>query len=282
MQVVRALVDATNINTKDNNNQTALTWACKQGHTAIVGLLLEHDAKPSELDLIAASHHFPILELLLFPENSDRVDPVEYLTQRVVVHAAIGYTDMLEVLLAAGANSNSSTLQHTALTQAIEEKHIDGVRLLLNAKADPNLYVARGKAPLVQLICSKLRPDLYYRWELIDLLLTSKADPNLVNPGDKGKTPLHYACEKHYEHSVTGPHMVKLLITAGAHIDVEDSNGHTALNYADTYDEIKAEEYPNMRKEVRKTVYDQLVADGFCWTGLPKIICRRIVVAYLA
>jgi ankyrin repeat protein len=105
----------------------------------------------------------------------------------------------------------------TVLTEAVEYKNLDAVRLLLEAGANPNVRVEDHDTPLLRAVGQKEEP-------IVSLLLEHGADPNLVN--DQGKTPLmkdaHYGL----------PSVAQVLLEAGAEEEIRSDAGATALDLA--------------------------------------------------
>jgi ankyrin repeat protein len=105
----------------------------------------------------------------------------------------------------------------TVLTEAVEYKNLDAVRLLLEAGANPNARVEDHDTPLLRAVGQKEEP-------IVSLLLEHGADPNLVN--DQGKTPLMKAA--HYGL----PSVAQVLLEAGAEEEIRSDAGATALDLA--------------------------------------------------
>ncbi|MBI4964781.1 MAG: ankyrin repeat domain-containing protein [Desulfomonile tiedjei] len=114
-----------------------------------------------------------------------------------------------------------------ALHEAVEWE--EGMRLLLEAEADPNAGNGFGKTPLMT-AAHMNRPDT------VRLLLSQGADPNRKTvemkswTGDSpirrtARTPLMYAAEN------AGTEVMKLLLDAGASSDERDSNGDGIGHY---------------------------------------------------
>ena len=113
-----------------------------------------------------------------------------------------------------GDNENKNPLHWAA-----EKGHLECVKLLLEAKADPNKGDKWDNSPLHMAANNGSA-------ECIRLLLEAKADPN---KGDnENRTPLHGAAEKGQAKCV------KLLLEAKADPNKGDNKGHTAAYLAAT------------------------------------------------
>jgi ankyrin repeat protein len=67
----------------------------------------------------------------------------------LILAAASGHTEVVDVLLSHGANPNAATETGSALMSAIEAQDEASVRLLLAAGADPNLQPSENlQSPL--------------------------------------------------------------------------------------------------------------------------------------
>ncbi len=158
-----------------------------------------------------------------------------------------GQTEVVSLLLKAGANPNmvdKSQLRdcelaynfdipkggNTALMNAVTKGHVKVVTLLLEAGADPNIKTLDGTPPLMNAAQFKSRNDV----EIVSILLSCKADPNIKR--DKRNivtfrpqadwTVLMYATD------IGHTEVVKLLLEAGAHPNIQDDDSLAALKIA--------------------------------------------------
>ncbi|MBI4699077.1 MAG: ankyrin repeat domain-containing protein [Nitrospirae bacterium] len=127
-----------------------------------------------------------------------------------------GYTEIVKLLLAAGAEVNAVRKDNgaTPLLFATQQGHAEVVKLLLEANAGVNDASKDGRTPL--LIASQKGHE-----EVVKLLLAAKADVNVMDK-DTGRTPLFMASQDGH----TG--VVKLLLDKGA-----DVNAKAVLNGVD-------------------------------------------------
>ncbi|XP_077867367.1 uncharacterized protein LOC102807626 [Saccoglossus kowalevskii] len=145
--------------------------------------------------------------------------PANSWDQDTPLHGAAqeGYTSMVELLLAKGANVNAANNdQNTPLHIAVLSGHTSTVEKLLHTGANVNavnkytyktpLHYAAGKDDN----------------KSIEALLSKGAKVEVVDKDNK--TPLHYAVEKGDNKSV------KALLSAGAKVEVVDKRGENALN----------------------------------------------------
>jgi hypothetical protein len=104
----------------------------------------------------------------------------------------------------------------TALMAAALRDDEEMVRLLVEARADPNVRNSRGETAL--LLAAGRVPGIVRR------LLAARADPNARD--HEGQTPLIAAASSH-------PESVRLLLAAGADVAGEDNYGVVALTVAE-------------------------------------------------
>ena len=112
----------------------------------------------------------------------------------------------IDALLAGGARCTAPD----ALQYAIQAGHADGVRLCIEAGADPNgRYITANKphSPLSVATCTKTPV-----YEVVEALLDAGADPNHLD--NRRCTPLRYAASNHPDTRIA-----ELLIARGARLD---------------------------------------------------------------
>jgi len=138
-----------------------------------------------------------------------------------LIHAAReGQADVVQSLLAKGAQVNARTDDGTALTEAAKEGFTEVVKLLLAAGADVKA-VNRNNEQALLLAARQYNyrtPAVPPSADIVQLLLAHGADPNATNR--YGETALMFA---------NTPAKVKLLVAAGAQPETKDEQGRTAL-----------------------------------------------------
>ncbi len=170
----------------------------------------------------------------------------------LTIAATKGYTDILQLLVAAGADINMQSggeAEGTALQGATEAKKNEAVKILLKAGANPNIpSTTKGNTPLH--VASEVNNS-----EAVPLLLNAQAKINAQNK--KGYTALMWAAYKGNNDILT------MLIDAHAHLDMQDSEGNTALIWA-AYNNQKeavqilldADANPTLQSKVHGTALD--------------------------
>ncbi|KAK5988372.1 Ankyrin-R-like protein [Cladobotryum mycophilum] len=179
-------------NLRDSCKRTPLWWASRNGHDAVVRLLLDSGAKAEAMD-------------------------TEYGTTSLCWAARNGNETIVQLLLDSGANVNSSDEGGTPLLLAVRNGHEAVVNLLLknNASAKVTDRVDR-RTPL-----SWAAGD--GKQAIVQLLLDNGTDID-VNAKDKGnRTVLSWAASSGNEA------VIQLLLTKGAKIDEDDLPGKTKL-----------------------------------------------------
>ncbi len=176
----------------------------------------------------------------------------EYNQSALMVASKRGFVDIVDVLLANGADPNLlDSNKDTALHYASQFVQPGAVRRLLAAGVKTNLQDRWRQTPLIMSASSQTLPILR--------LLLPHSDPNIHTP--HGGTPLHYASgfaqlamiKELIAHGAdvnstdhqwretplmtacgvcTHPFIITPLVEAGADVNLADANGKTALHHA--------------------------------------------------
>jgi ankyrin repeat protein len=203
---------------------TSLMRACRNGHLAVVGVLLDAGARPlrgddrtTALGLAAMHGHHATVALLLARcglGSCSRTDGFQELC-----HAAeYGYVACMAHLLDAGAplhrrdDARGTTPLHLAAVNgraaAVAELVRRGVALeVRNHAGDTSLLVAVR----------------FGGQDVVPVLLAGGADPNAVTHNDAALTVLHHATVNSSIEAVVA------LVEAGGRLDARDASGRTPL-----------------------------------------------------
>jgi ankyrin repeat protein len=182
-------------NVKDTYRQTPLSWAVRNGHEAVVKLLLEKDA---ELESKDAFGQTPLWWALL---NRHKV--------------------VVGLLLEKGANAEfKSSNGQTPLWWALLNRHEAMLKLLLEKGAKLESKSSNGQTPLLWAVYNKHEA-------VVKLLLEKGAE--LESKDNNSRTPLSYAAALGHEV------VVKLLLEKGAELDTKDDYSQTPLLWATEY-----------------------------------------------
>ena len=207
-----ALLDMNaNIESKDIEHRTPLSWASENGHEAVVKLLLDknadiesknkHDQTP--LSWAVENGHGAVVKLLLDKnadvESKDRFDmtPLSWAAKN-------GHEAVVKLLLDKNADVDSrDDIYQTPLIQAATEGHEAVVKLLLDKNADVESKhdIPRQAPPLI-------RAAERGHEAVVKLLLDKNAD--VESKDVYGLTPLFWAAEEGHEA------VVKLLLDKNA------------------------------------------------------------------
>ncbi|KAG7418682.1 Ankyrin repeat domain-containing protein 50 [Fusarium oxysporum f. sp. raphani] len=213
----QTLLRANNPDLQDENMRTALFYAARNGHSAVVKLLLESGAKSNSRDykwrtplsLTASYGQKGTMELLLAAgAEADRRD---LLLQTPLFYASqSGHEDIVRLLLGQDVNVNSAqALGQTPLSIAAENGHANIVQLLLNNGANANsediqrqtplsLAAKEGHSTIVQLLlenganANSLDGICHIPLSLVANILDMKVRQRLdkPNPSPSSKTPV--------------------------------------------------------------------------------------------
>lgn len=133
-----------------------------------------------------------------------------------------GSLEVVQALLAAKADVNATMSEkkngETALTFAVQKGDVEVVRALLAANADVNHVSSNGNSPLY--VAARTA-----NLNMVKVLLTAKPKLNLQPEG--GNTELMYAISNGRD-----PEVARLLMEAGADVNLSTDSGITALMLA--------------------------------------------------
>ncbi|KAH6771572.1 ankyrin repeat family protein [Perilla frutescens var. frutescens] len=171
------------VNTPDEDGETPLAHASRQGHTALSKYLVDHGADPSipsGLGATALHHSAGIgdIELLKFLLSKDvNVESQSDAGTPLIWAAGHGQQDSVKVLLEHNANPDAKTEDDiTPLLSAVAAGSLPCLELLIKAGATVN-FTAGGATPL------HIAADIGSP-EIINCLLQAGADPNAIDEDD--------------------------------------------------------------------------------------------------
>ena len=184
------------INARDEDGRTALSYAVSGENVTLVSQLLESGADVGLVDVrgrpplsyLADGESCLSMCNLLKSAGAD-VDHQDSDGNTVMLHhAALSNTRPLRALLEIGADPHKmNQWGETCLQLAARDCIIDMMQLLIDAGADVEASFLSSTPPLLQACNAYLRRSAGLR-----LLLENRADPNRLD--GKGRTPLHLVC----------------------------------------------------------------------------------------
>ncbi|KIH91045.1 ankyrin repeat-containing protein [Sporothrix brasiliensis 5110] len=221
------------INKCDAHGNTALHHAAKEGHTAIVWLLLDKGADiyvrnrfdDTAFRDAADNGHTETVKLLL--DNGADIN-VRSIHGYTALHVAAIRDDseIVQLLLKEGADVNARDSDRwTPLHRAAEGRSNKIFRLLLDNGADIHVRSKDGETPLWY-------AAYFGNSEMVRLLLEKGANVDVLNRW--GESILHYTADNHAaENGHT--EALGLLLAKGADIHVQNAKGNTALHISAKY-----------------------------------------------
>ncbi|KAF7507240.1 hypothetical protein GJ744_010798 [Endocarpon pusillum] len=232
LAATQTLIQQGNIpDVKDSYLQTPLLWAAKNGHEAVVKLLLEagaeKEAKDNQYDqtplLWAAQNgREAVVKLLLeagaekeAKDNEDDQTPLLWAAQN-------GREAVVKLLLEAGAEKEAKDkYNRTSLSWAAKYGYQAVIKLLLEAGAEKE---AKDKYNRTSLLWAAKNGHE----AVVKLLLEAGAEKEAKDNEDD-QTPLSWAAQYGYQA------VVKLLLEAGAEKEAKDKYNRTPLSWAAQY-----------------------------------------------
>ncbi|KAK2839348.1 hypothetical protein FQN49_006225, partial [Arthroderma sp. PD_2] len=219
------------MNIKDTQGYSPLSWAAKNGYDKVVDLLLsqeriETDVKDKDrrtpLLWAACIGHDEVVKLLLAKEGVE-VDLKDKDGKTPLLWAIQNKHEKTAALLV-GTNrvdvNSKDSLGHTPLSLAIETRCNEVIELLLGeGEVKVNLRCGGGTALFVAVKCNV---------DIVELLLAKGEVETDIEDSD-GDTPLYYAISKAgTSHDYTA--MAKLLLAKGANANAKARGGWTPLH----------------------------------------------------
>jgi ankyrin repeat protein len=153
---------------------------------------------------------------------------------------------IFKILLAAGAEVNalSGSFNETALAAAARRGSEEGVALLLDASADPNMRQGAGDHTAFHCAVFYERlhsTDRKTTVNILHQLLHAGANINALS--SYGRSPLAIATEKRTRDSTPRMDVIPTLVEAGADVKLSDSSYNTPLHNAAASGNIEIVKY---------------------------------------
>lgn len=167
-----------------------------------------------------------VVTSLCYCKNSTVPAPQSFL--RVPIYSRDDLYKAADIVISANVNNQDAKGQ-TILLFAVTHNEQPLVEKLLQAGANPDIAEKGGITPLFFAVAKGITP-------MVKLLLTYKSNPNapFSQNGISNYTPLFIAAQNGHSD------MIPLLIKAGAHVDVRNSEGATPLFVASQNGHLKA------------------------------------------
>ena len=198
VQVLKLLKLGVSPNQVNQQGKALLSIAVKNENIRIVQALLRYKANPNVNNghpLFVASYdgNLPIMQALIKKKADVNMADEEEGFTPLIAAAEQGHTKAVRMLLDAKANPNKTDKQGwTPLLMTICNGHIDIVKMLLDAKANINASNVEGRTPLIN------AADNGYI-DIVRLLLENNANVNATcKCGKKPQTALSLAQEHGY------------------------------------------------------------------------------------
>jgi uncharacterized protein len=241
---IRALVTAhADVNAKDPDGTTALTFAIVNAHYDLASMLLDLGADSNVGDVRGMTALYAAVDMHTLDETPGRPAPKQT--------DALDSLGMIERLLMKGANPNArltaTVLERvhnngdpvlgegaTPLMRAARKADAAAAQVLLAHGADPAAAMKAGVTALMiasgfggQVRFAEYNPHSGTEREAaecVQLALDRGADVNEAN--DAGQTALHVAAAQR------GEEFIRFLVARGARLDAKDKQGRTPLDIA--------------------------------------------------
>ncbi len=213
--VVELLISkGADVNIQTKFHATPVQIAAGMGHKDVVELLVSKGAK---IDIFIASALGDIGQVKKFLANDpNSVNAVKANFTPLHWAAYCGRSDVIELLMANGANINAVAGHATALYWAVRKNQLPAAKLLIEKGATVNAKESYGS----QLLLLSTHLGLT---DMVKLLINNGMD---VNTTYGGRNAIHIAARN------DDLEITKLLISKGADVNAKDRNGSTAFDLA--------------------------------------------------
>ena len=279
--VARALIEhGADVGAHTKGDFTPLLFAAQQGDLDSARILLEaganvNDAPPDGMNplLVASASGHGALAAFLLDQNADSnaTNDSEY----TALHYATlrrNMLDLVEALLARGANPNTRIARHrtraggitmigaTPILLAAEAGNIAAMRALVEAGADPLLKTKENTTLLLVALGAgqfgeRSESQLQRHHETAQLAVEMGSDVNAA--GEHGWTAMHAAAYAGADETI------RFLADKGANVDVMDRFGQTPLSIASAIITAGMADYADSRpRRYRKSTVDLLLQLG--------------------
>jgi ankyrin repeat protein len=192
---------------QDDEGQTALSYAAREGHKEVVDYLLSNEARADCRDesgmtpllMAASAGHTGVVQTIVLHTGAQLLDDTDEDGLTALHHAAAdGHDEIVGLLLSRGAHTNSRDVYgNTPFLSASQGGHLKVVQLFLQHLGGLALK-ERGERGRTALHLASCRGA----GEVVRCLLLAGADPMI--PDDDGRTPRELAeedaeCEAAYD-----------------------------------------------------------------------------------
>ncbi len=246
---IKALIEnGANLNTKNddgltpldiviyekNRNQTFNSPAQNEKWNDIIRVLKSAGATSNATNSIHVAVHVRDIDSVKL-HLANNINPnLQYTNGETLIFKAVkeNYTEIVEVLLAAGADANAKSLIDATPLHYLSFyafSPIEICKMLIEAGADPNALNKDGLSPINVIVAYNT-----YNWETdffklnaaIEYLISAGANLNIKS----ASPPLHSIINTSFNYY--GEDKLKYLLSIGADINLENDLGETPLQYA--------------------------------------------------
>jgi ankyrin repeat protein len=220
------------IDLPDPDGVSALLLAIMNANWDLAKRLIEAGADVNQWDIYGEAPLFTAVGLHDRPDGGRAsIDPINETDGLTIVRLLLEHganPNMQLFFKPANVRGSTNTRGSTPLIRAANNGDLEVVELLLDAGADPTLYMADRQTPIHAVLAGRTPEPRAL--EIIRTLHAAGTDINviaLVNHREevRGGTALHYAVRRRYKD------VIKALASWGIDMDAKDQDGLTALDY---------------------------------------------------
>ena len=234
IEIVEMLLDKQPESQKASLVITALTTACRYGHSQLIIHLLMHS-----LDYFTQEE----FQLFVSSAEGDRISTTSHISDSTIdvnctlvnditplmIASSCGHTEIVEALLQVGANVNNTDIDgYSPLVYAITgHKSLQVIEQLLKVGAQPNVFI-NGQS-IADKVREEGREDIYRLLEQFNVLNTTqkeKEEEQQLQYFSKLTISIIEAAK------IGNTEVVKLLLKENADVNIQNENGWTSLMLA--------------------------------------------------